>query len=346
VVATGSRPVIPPIPGLDSARPVTTDTVWDLAELPRRLVILGGGPTGCELAQAFQRLGSAVTLVEMLPALLARDEPESGALVARRLAGEGVDVRAGTRAIRVEGHDGSLRLVVAGNGGEEAVGFDRILVATGRRPDTAGLDLERVGVETNRDGSVRVDAALRTTARGVFAAGDVTGALPFTHVAAYHGAVVVVNALFGLRRKVSYDAVPWVTFTDPEVARVGLTEAAAREQWGDRVIVASFDYAELDRALCAGRTDGFAKLVGDRRGRLVGATVAGPAAGESIAWLAASVRRRERLRDLTQTVQAYPTYTLGPKQAADAHLRARWLGERTRRVSRPLLALLRYTPWP
>ncbi len=338
LLATGSRPVVPPVEGLADARPLSSETVWDLRELPGRLVVLGGGPIGCELGQAFARLGSDVTLVEQGDRLLEKEEPEASRLVAERLAAEGVRVLTGAGAARLE----DRAVLVRGAGGAETpVAFDRIIAATGRRPETAGLGLEAVGVQLDEGGAVRVDERLRTTGRGIFAAGDVTGALPFTHVAAYHARIAVVNALFLTRRKVEYSAVPWVTFTDPEVARVGLTEAQARERYGAKTTVATHDYAELDRAIAAGQPYGFAKLVGDRRGRLVGATVAAPAGGEAIAELAATVRRGGKIGDLSEAVHAYPTFAEGPARAADDHLSTRYFNARVRAVTRPLLAGLR-----
>jgi len=222
-------------------------------------------------------------------------------------------------------------------GGEEpasAVAFDRLLVATGRVPRTTGLELERAGVRTDERGAVLVDRRLRTTARSVYAVGDVTAALPFTHVAAYHARVATVNALFAGRRSVDYRAVPWVTFTDPEIARVGMTEAQARERWGRRTVVSSADYGELDRAITAGEAEGFALLVGDPHGRLVGATVAAPWGGEAIAELAAWIACGERIERVSQVVHAYPTFAEGPARAADEYIRARlrrpWMRALTR----------------
>lgn len=346
VVATGSRPVLPPVDGLEDVDPLTSDTVWDLERLPGRLAVLGGGPTGCELAQAYARLGSEVTLVEMLPHLLDREEPEAQELIASHLRADGVDVRLDTRAVRAERDGDGGRLTVVSGAGTDTIAFDRILVATGRRATTAGLALEAVGVELDDDGNVRTDRYLRTTGSKVFAAGDVTGGPPFTHAAAYEAGLVVTNALFHLRRAATYDDVPWVTFTDPEVGRVGLTEAQARRRYGPDTIVARFDYDRADRAVCAARAYGFAKLIADGRGRLVGATVAAPAGGEAIAELAAWVRQGSDLTDVSRTVHAYPTFARGAKRAADEHLREVWLSERVRRVTRPLLTLLRWVERP
>ncbi|MEA2470259.1 MAG: hypothetical protein QOE38_1258 [Thermoleophilaceae bacterium] len=334
LIATGSRPVVPDLEGLADADPLTNETVWDLYEKPARLAIIGGGPIGCELGQAFQRLGSRVTLVQRRGYLLPREEPEARELIAARLRADGVDLRLGTTPLRVEG--GTL-FVDSG----EPVEFDRILVATGRRAETDDLGLDTIGAELDGKGGVKVDDRLATGAKGVYAAGDAVTALPFTHVAGYHGRTVVANALFHTRARVSYAAVPWATFTDPEVGRVGLTEADARERFGDGTIAVTHDYAHNDRAITAGETHGFAKLVGDPKARLVGATVAAPRGGESIAELAAWVRAECKIDDVSQTVHAYPTFSEGQARAADDYLREKFLNPRVRRFTRPALAVLR-----
>lgn len=338
IIATGSQPAIPAIPGLSDRDPLTSDTVWHLDELPRRLAILGGGPIGCELGQAFARLGADVTLIEMTDRLLPREDPRAGELIARQLAAEGVNVRLGHPASSVRGSEFILE---TGDG----VAFDRILVTTGRTPRSAGLGLDSVGVDVDESGAVKVDGRLRTTARSVYAVGDVTGLLPFTHVAAHHARVATANALFHTRSKVS-DILPWVTFTDPEVARVGLTEQQARARWGERAIVAQSDYAQLDRAITAGEAHGFAKLIANPRGRLVGATVAAPAAGEVIAELTAWITSGAKLGDVSRTVHAYPTLAEGPARAADQYIAERYSTPRLRAVTRPLLATLRAVERP
>jgi len=339
IIATGSTPQIPPIPGLDDADSLSTDTVWELRELPARLVVLGGGPVGCELAQAFARLGSHVTIIEMADRLLLKEDPRASELIASRLRAEGVDVRLAQRVGEVRPHPGGdHELVVEGSG--EAVSCERIIVATGRAPRTAGLGLETVGVELDRAGAVAVNTRLRTSARGIFAVGDVTGLLPFTHVAAHHARVATPNALFKARGKVS-KTIPWVTFTDPEVGRVGLTERQARERWGEKVRITEFEYAKLDRAITAGEAYGFAKLIGDPRGRLVGATVAAPGGGDAIAELTAHIARGEKIDAVSRTVHAYPTLAEGPARAADEYLEARYTSPRMRALTRRALAVLR-----
>jgi pyruvate/2-oxoglutarate dehydrogenase complex dihydrolipoamide dehydrogenase (E3) component len=329
LVATGSRPALPSVPGIDAVDALTTDSVWNLRELPARLAVVGGGASGVELGQAFARLGSRVEIVEAADRLLPGEDAEAGELLAAALGAEGVSVRTGAAVERAE--RGRLHLADGGT-----VEFDRVLVATGRRGATDGLGLERVGVETTTDGWVRVDPRLRTAAPGVFAAGDVLGGMLFTHVAGHQGITAAVNALLGLRRRWDPSAVPRVVYTDPEVACVGLREDRARDP-----VVLRHDYADSDRGLADARTSGLAKLVCDRRGRLLGATVAAPWAGESIAGLARRVAKGERVTDLAATVHPYPTYSEGPARAAEEWWTRRLRNLRTRRLLRLVLAARR-----
>ncbi len=340
IIATGSQPAVPAIPGLSDLGALTSDTVWDLAERPAALAVLGGGGIGCELAQGFGRLGSRVTLIERAAQLLPGEEPRAAELIATRLRDEGVAVLCGARATAAHPTaDGSGRLVLEHPEAPDAVAFDRILVATGRDPRTSDLGLDHVGVRTDARGHVEVDGRLRTTAPHIYAVGDVTGAMAFTHVAANHARVATVNALFGTRRRVDYAAIPRVCFTDPEVARVGVTETEARARWHEPAVV-SFDYADLDRAITDGRNEGFVTLIGDPKGRLVGATIAAPGAGESIAELAAWIATGSPLDRVSQTVHAYPTLSEGPSRAADIHLRARYARPRNRRLAQGALRVL------
>jgi pyruvate/2-oxoglutarate dehydrogenase complex dihydrolipoamide dehydrogenase (E3) component len=339
IIATGSRPLLPPIPGLAAVDPLTSDTVWDLTRQPQALAVLGGGPVGCELALAFARLGSQVALIEPGERLLAREEPRASGLIAARLQAQGIVVRCRADVAAVSGDEGGGELSLRCGGVPTTIGFDRLLVAVGRGPSSTDLGLERVGALTDERGCLRVDGRLRTTASHVYAVGDVTGAPAFTHVAAYHARVATVNALFGARRQVDYGAVPRVTFTDPEVAAVGLTEAEARARWADPTLV-SFDYAELDRAITDGRPYGFVTLIGDPAGRLVGATIAAPGGAESVAELTAWIASGAKIDRISQTVHAYPTLSEGPARAADAHLRARFARPGTQRVARGALRIL------
>ncbi|CAA9302905.1 MAG: Mercuric ion reductase, partial [uncultured Friedmanniella sp.] len=317
VLATGAGPDVPALPGLAERGHLTSDTVWELTALPARLLVVGGGVTGCELAQAFARLGSAVTVVEPGERLLGEEDPDASALVEAALAADGVQVLTGRR---VEVFEGSLARLDDG-GHVEA---DEVLVATGRRSRTADLGLGSVGVALRADGDVVVDPWLRTTNPRIWAAGDLTGHPRYTHVAGLHGAAVAASAVLGLRRRAASVPVPRVTYTDPEVASVGLSAAAGRAA-GHRVV--TLEHAHVDRAVTEGRTDGFTRLVLDRRGRLRGAVVVSPRAGETIAEATLAIQQRVDVAALTASTHPYPGFSDGLWNAA--------IGEYQRRLGRP-----------
>lgn len=305
VIATGSTPERQAIAGLDDAgnRVMTSDDLWRLTQLPARLAVLGGGPVGCELGQAFARLGARVTLVEAADRLLVGEDPDASRLIADTLCAEGVTVLTGTTATAFTTGPDGVRLNLR-NG--RRVDADLVVLATGRRPDTGALDLPAAKVRTGARGVVSVDRQLRTSNPRIFAAGDVTAHPRFTHVAGVHGATAATNAVLGLRRSADL-LVPRVTFTSPEVAAVG----AAR---GHTVRTRPHD--EVDRAVVEGATTGFTRLILNRRGALVGATIVGPRAGEALAELTLAVRRGLRARDLAATMHPYPTFGDGAWQAA------------------------------
>ncbi|PPK98148.1 pyruvate/2-oxoglutarate dehydrogenase complex dihydrolipoamide dehydrogenase (E3) component [Kineococcus xinjiangensis] len=316
LVATGSGPALPPIPGLDRAGALTSETVWDLRELPERLVVLGGGTIGCELGQAFARLGAQVSVVHSHEQVLPREDPDAAALVRAALEGDGVDVLTGSRAAAVEPDPGGPGgTVVLADG--RRVGYDRLLVALGRTPRTRGLGLDAAGVELDGHGCVRVDAHLRTTNPRIWAAGDVTGPPQFTHLAGVRAALAASNAVLGLRRSVD-PVVPRVTFTSPEVAAVGV-RSGPRLPAGLRT--ETVQHHHVDRAVTEGETAGFTRLVLDSRSRIVGATIVGPRAGESLAEVALAIRQGLRTRDVAGTTHAYPTYGDGVWSAAIADVR-------------------------
>ena len=313
VIATGSLPAVPPIEGLDSIRFLTNKTVFGLQRLPGRLAVLGGGAVGLELAQAFGRLGSGVTMVEVAERLLPREEPEAGAAVAQVLAGEGIDLRLGTAVSRVEQRGAEIVLRI----GDGDVVCDELLVAAGRR-----AALEPLGLEVElEDGYVKVDRRCRTSLPHVYAAGDVTGGYQFTHVASHEGRVAGANAA-GKRARLDERVVPWVTFTDPEIAHVGLTETEARERHR-HVETHVFPMSSVDRARIIERPCGFVKLVTAGRpllgraggGVLVGAQIVGPRAGELIQECALAIRTRCFAGRLAQTIHAYPTMSVAVQQA-------------------------------
>jgi pyruvate/2-oxoglutarate dehydrogenase complex dihydrolipoamide dehydrogenase (E3) component len=329
IIATGSRTAVPPVPGLVEAGYLTHESLWELRALPESLLVLGAGPIGLEMAQAFARLGSRVTVVDVAGQVLEREDPEIAAVLRRRLEREGITLRLGAKVTSVRAEAGEKIVKISG---DEEIRAADILVATGRRPNVEEMGLDALGVEWTEKG-ITVDGALRTSASHVWAAGDVVGPYRFTHVADYQARIAAPNALFPLRRKVDYRVVPWCTYTEPEVARVGLTEAQARAEWGDKAAVYRYDHDSLDRALCDGEPDGLTKLVLDPKGRLAGAHVVGPRAGETIHEAVLAIRHRLKLSDLSGMIHVYPTYPESLKRAADAFLRAKYSGGLARRVA-------------
>ena len=319
VLATGGAPFVPPIPGLAEAGFLTSDTVWDLRELPSRLVVLGGGPIGCELAQAFARFGSTVTQVERNERLLMREDADVVDVLAAQFAAEGVRVLASHVAERVETANGTKRLLCRdAAGAEAAIPFDQILVAVGRAPNTAGLGLEEVGVALDERGAVAVDEYLRTSVPTIYACGDVAGPYQFTHTASHQAWYAAVNPLFGpLKRfKADYSVIPWTTFTDPEVARVGLSEQDAERQ-NVAVEVTRFPFSELDRALADGEGRGFVKvLTPPGKDRILGATIVGHHAGDLLAEFVVAMKWGLGLKKLMSTIHVYPTLAEASKFAA------------------------------
>ncbi len=317
VICTGSHPAIPPLPGLREAGYLTNESVFDPRELPARLVVLGGGPIGCELGQAFARLGAHVTIFERLERLIPKDEPEASALLRARLEREDVTVLTRADVKEVAVRDGVKHIIANTPAGPLDVAADAILVAVGRTPNTADLGLDAAGVRLDaKSGGIAVDAALRSSNPRIYAAGDVTGGYLFTHAAALESRTAVRNILFPGQAKLDERVMPWATFTEPEVARVGLSEAEARAQHGERVRVYTQPMRAVDRAVAEGEPDGFIKLVSDEKGYLLGATIAGPAAGEFIGEVALAMRERIRLDRLAATTHVYPTVALGLQQAA------------------------------
>jgi pyruvate/2-oxoglutarate dehydrogenase complex dihydrolipoamide dehydrogenase (E3) component len=315
LVATGAAPAVPPVPGLADTAYLTSDSVWRLTGLPRDLVVLGGGSIGAELGQAFARLGAQVTVVEGASRLLPREDAYAARLVTASLEADGVTVRTGQAVARVEpGPDGAGVLLLEDG---SRVAFGRLLVAVGRSPRTADLGLASAGVEVGPGGFLVVDDRLRTTNPRIWAAGDLTGHPQFTHVAATHGSLAASNAVLGLRRSVSGAALPRVTFTHPEVAAVGV----ATDPLPEGMTLAEWDHAHLDRAVAERQTEGVSRLAVDRKGRIVGATLVGPRAGESLGVVTLAITRGLTTRDLAGVVHPYPTYDDGPWNAAVAHAR-------------------------
>ncbi len=319
VVATGSSPTAPPIPGLADVAYLTHLTAFQQETLPPRITMIGGGPIGLEMAQTYARLGAKVTVLELLPEVLPNEDPEVARFIREGLSAEGVTVRTGFSAVHVF-RDGATKVVCGTNG--ERIVADELFVATGRRANTSDLDAERAGIALER-GAVRVNARLETTQRGIWAAGDVTGGLQFTHVADYMARIVVQNALTPFKAKASYRVVPWVTYTDPEVARVGMTEAEATAR-GEPVAVFRSDFANLDRAIVDGATAGFVKVVTRHNGHILGATIVGRGAGELIMEIVLAMRFRIPLPKLDGVIHPYPTMTEITRRAAGNWYRRRY----------------------
>ena len=329
VIATGARPSIPPVPGLADAPFLTNETVFALQDLPAHLVIIGGGAIGCEMAQAFVRLGSRVTLVDQ-GGLLPRDDLELVAVVRRCLIAEGVDVHENTRIHRVTQDRDGVCLFLDGDRPLPIRG-DRLLVATGRKPDTAHLNLEAAGITETRTG-IHVDAGLRTTNRRVFAIGDVIGGAGFTHVASYHAGIVLRRALLRLPARVDDRAVPRVVYTSPELAQIGVTEMDARARYGSRVRVVSWPFSENDRARTDGVTEGMVKAIVRRDGHILGAGIVGEHAGELIQTWGLAMHARLSISRMASVIAPYPTLGEASKRAAAAFYTPRLFGPTMRRI--------------
>jgi pyruvate/2-oxoglutarate dehydrogenase complex dihydrolipoamide dehydrogenase (E3) component len=312
VIATGSGPVAPPIPGLADTPFLTNETIFDNRERPSHLIIIGGGPIGMEMAQAHRRLGAKVTVLEASKAL-SNDDPELTSVALEKLRAEGVDLREGQAIASVSHVDGAFNIHFE-DGAQ--LTSSHLLVAAGRAANLDGLNLEAANVDCDRRG-VKVDARLRsTTNRKVFAAGDVAGKYQFTHVAGYHAGVIIQNVLFRLPTKAKHTAVPWVTYTDPEVAQVGLNEVDARKEHGDAVQVLRLSFKDNDRAQSEGRTDGLLKIVTTKSGKVLGAGIVGHNAGEMLAPWAMAVASGDKVKRLAQTILPYPTRSEASKRVA------------------------------
>mgnify|MGYP005839997871 CR=1 FL=1 len=301
VIATGSRPAIPPIPGLVEAGYLTNEEVFSLTNPPSCLGIIGGGPIGCELGQALHRLGIKVTIIQSDAQLLSREEAEVATVVEEQLRQEGITILTGTRVKRVNLVNGQKELVTDST----TITVDAILVATGRLPNLESLDLPKAKVEFNQDG-IKVNQKLQTTNRKIYACGDVIGGYRFTHVAALEATVVIKNALFLPLSKINYRVIPWATFTDPEVARVGLGEQEARQLYGNDVYILKHSFQEVDRAQTEGNTSGFAKIITRNNGEILGAHLVGPQAGELIAEIVLAMSNALKISALSG-IHIYPT---------------------------------------
>ncbi|MDQ6738959.1 MAG: FAD-dependent oxidoreductase [Actinomycetota bacterium] len=332
LIATGAEPLSPRIPGLNVSATVTSETIWNLADLPARLAIVGGGPVGCELGQAFARLGSEVTMI-VRSRVLAKEDPEAAAVVRESLETDGVRILDHVRVQRATDAQGASRIHLGDGTFVEA---DTVLLATGRTPRTAGLGLDRIGVTLDGYGRVVTDPRMRTSNPLIRAAGDVTANPRFTHLAGVHASVAASNAVLGLSRRIS-TTIPRVTYTSPELAAVGLTETGSNGRTQARTV----RHAHIDRAVTEGSTAGFTRLIVDRRGRILGGTIVSPRAGESLAELTVAVQKNLTTSDIAGITHAYPTYSDGVWNAAIADARNRLAAPLIRRSIQALVFLRR-----
>lgn len=322
IIATGARPFVPPIPGIDAIDYLTSDNVWDLREMPRRLVVLGGGPIGCELTQTFARLGANVTQVEMMPRLMLREDPEVSRLVAQRFQAEGVTVLTDHTAKQFVVENGEKILIAEHQGKDVRVPFDAVLIAVGRAANLKGFGLEEMGIPTGK--VVETNAFLQTLHPNIYAAGDVAGPYQFTHTAAHQAWYAAVNALFAPFKKfrADYSVIPWATFTEPEVARVGLNELEAKEK-GIACEVTTYGIDDLDRAIADGEAHGFVKvLTVPGKDRILGVTIVGEHAGDLIAEYVLAMKHGIGLNKILGTIHIYPTMAEANKYVAGNWKRA------------------------
>jgi pyruvate/2-oxoglutarate dehydrogenase complex dihydrolipoamide dehydrogenase (E3) component len=331
VVATGSSPFVPPIPGIDGVPFLTNETLFDLKEVPEHLIVVGGGPIGIEMAQAYRQLGARVTVLEM-SSIMPKDDSELVEVLRAVLVGDGIDIREGVAVTRLEKTAGGVAVIVGKDGDETRIEGSHLLVAAGRRPNVHGLDLERAGI-AHTPGGIQVDRRLRTTNRRVFAIGDVIGGYQFTHMAGYHAGIVIRNALFRLPAKVDTGAVPWVTYTAPELAQVGMNEVEARESVG-AIRVLRWPFAENDRAQAEGGTDGLVKVITTPRGRILGAAMVGAHAGELIQTWVLAINQKIKIGAVAGMIAPYPTLGEVNKRVAGSFYTPSLFSERTRRIVR------------
>ena len=329
VIATGSRAAAPEIPGLGDIAYLTNESIFDLRELPEHLAIIGGGPIGVELAQDFRRLGSNVTVIEQTE-ILPRDDRQAAAVIRRRLKAEELDLREHAKILRVERRGNSIAVILDADSGVDSVAASHLLVAAGRCPNLEELDLSAGGVRYAA-GGIEVDGRLRTSNKRIFAIGDVAGGYQFTHMAAYHAGIVIRNVLFRIPAKVDYRAVPWVTYTDPELAHVGQSEEQVRANVRNGRVL-TWDFEENDRVQAERETDGFIKVMVDRRGIVLGATIVGARAGELIAPWVLAVSQDLKISAIASMIAPYPTLGEISKRAAGSYYTPSLFSKRTRAV--------------
>jgi pyruvate/2-oxoglutarate dehydrogenase complex dihydrolipoamide dehydrogenase (E3) component len=337
VIATGSRAAVPPIDGIADVPFFTNETIFENRTCPDHLIVIGGGPIGLEMAQAYRELGAKVTVIEMFT-ILPKDDPDLVAVIRDEIETAGISLYEKVKTKRIEPHDDQIRVMIERDGTEITIEGSHLLIATGRKPTVDNLGLDEADVTYSPRG-IEVDNRLRTSNRKIFAIGDVTGGLQFTHMAGYDAGIVIRNALFRLPAKIDHSAVPWVTYTSPELAQVGLNETAAREKFGDAIRVVTWDYAENDRARAEARTKGFIKIVTTPKGKILGAGIVGHQAGELIGLWSLAISKKMKIGAIAGMIAPYPTLGELSKRAAGAWYTPSLFNDRTRKIVRFLLKL-------
>ena len=336
IIAAGARPFVPPIEGVQEIDYLTSDNVWELEELPERLVVLGGGPIGCELSQAFAKLGSKVTMVEMMGQLMGREDADVANLITEKFKQDGISVLTDHKAVKFI-NDGDTALQCETADGLVEIPFDKVLIAVGRKANSDGMNLEQLGIKLRRNGTIETDEYLRTDVPNIFAVGDIAGPYQFTHTASHQAWFATVNALFGFAKKfkVDYRVIPWATFTMPEVARVGLSEREAEEK-GIAVQVSHYGIDDLDRAITDGEAHGFIKVLTPKNGKdtILGVTIVGSHAGELIAEYVLAMKHNLGLNKILGTIHLYPSMAEANKFVAgnwkrenQPHGLLKWVGK-------------------
>jgi pyruvate/2-oxoglutarate dehydrogenase complex dihydrolipoamide dehydrogenase (E3) component len=333
VIATGSSPMIPPIEGMEHVHYLTNESIFKLEKAPKRLGVIGAGPIGLELAQAMARFGSQVTVLEAGPNIFAREDAEIIPLIREELEKE-LTLLLQTKVIKLQSTSTGITIIISRDGEEQHLEVDELLIATGRKPNIHGLGLEEVGVQVER-GHIVVKETLQTTTPAIYAVGDVNGQYPFTHAAGAEGKVVLANALFGLRRKMSYASLPWITYTDPEVFHLGLTEQEAREQIGDSIKVYTVSTGEVDRFIADRDVKGLVKVITNKKGVILGAHAVGKSAGDWMQEIVFAKQHGHKLGDISSVIHPYPTHGAILQQTADQYWRKKlfdgWIPKLTKK---------------
>ncbi len=335
IIATGSRPALPSVEGLDAVSYWTNETLFSQKELPSRLLVLGGGPIGIELAQAFQRLGSDVTIIEFTDQVLGPEDPDIADIVRERIKAEGVEILTSTKAVKAESRGSKIILTLTpakGDGKNSIIEGDALLVAAGRRANVENLGLEKAGVEFSTRG-IRTNDKLKTNISHIYACGDINGQFPFTHVAGYEAGIAITNAIFHLPRKADYTKVPWCTYTDPEIASIGLNEKRAKQQ-GIEYRILTEEFKGNDRALAEGETKGKIKIMLSKKGKIIGCQIAGANAGELIHEWVAAINGGVKLSTMAGMIHAYPTLSEISKRASGTYYSEKLFSEKTKKILR------------